>query len=46
MSHEKVPNGEAEGGPENDAALPDALQAPLYENPGVGDDTIPDEVPS
>jgi hypothetical protein len=46
MSHEIEPNGEAQGGPENDDTLPPAEEAPTTTNPLVGDDEIEDEDPA
>jgi len=42
MTHEHTPGGEADGGPENDDALPDARSIPVAEGP---DDLDPVEHP-
>jgi hypothetical protein len=42
MSHETWRGDEAEGGPEYDDRLPQAA-GELYDDPDLGDDSIPDE---
>ena len=42
MSHEIWRDDEAEGGPEHDERLPDAM-GELHDDPYLGDDSIPDE---
>ncbi len=41
MTHENVPNGEAEGGPENDLTLPGADDVPTFDTPEESDLPLP-----